>query len=104
MVMPARVLQINFKFGVPSADLKNAFSPLVKDIAATPGLRWKVWIINEQEREAGGIYLFDDAESVQAYLGGPIVSGLKAHPALSQISLKQFDVLEDFTATTRGPV
>jgi hypothetical protein len=102
--MSVRVLQINFKFDVPSIDLKNAFAPLVNDIAAVPGLRWKVWIINEQEHEAGGIYLFDDSDSVQTYLEGPIVSGLKAHPALSEISAKQFDVLEDFTATTRGPV
>ena len=102
--MAVRVLQINFKFNVPVADLKNAFAPLVNDIAAVPGLRWKVWIINEQEQEGGGIYLFEDSDSVQTYLGGPIIAGLKSHPALSDISAKQFDVADDFTATTRGPV
>jgi hypothetical protein len=102
--MAVRVLQINFKFSVPTADLANAFAPLVDDIAATPGLRWKVWIINEEEHEAGGIHLFDDDASMQAYLGGAIISGLKAHPALSEISAKQFDVIGDFTAKTRGPV
>lgn len=102
--MSARVLQINFKFNVPVADLRNAFAPLVNEIADVPGLRWKVWIINEQEQDGGGIYLFDDEGSVQAYLEGPIVAGLKAHPALSAISAKQFDIVDDFTATTRGPV
>ncbi|MFH1312515.1 MAG: YdhR family protein [Candidatus Eisenbacteria bacterium] len=102
--MAARVLQINFKFNVPTADLANAFAPLVDDIAATPGLRWKVWIINEDENEAGGIYLFNDDASLQKYIGGPIVAGLMAHPALSDISAKQFDIIRDFTATTRGPV
>jgi hypothetical protein len=102
--MPARVLQINFKFSVPTADLANAFEPLVKEIAATPGLRWKVWLLNEQEHEAGGIYLFDDEASVRDYLAGPIVAGLKAHPALSEISAKQFDVIDAFTAATRGPI
>ena len=102
--MAVRVLQINLKFSVPSDGLKNAFEGLVNDIAAVQGLRWKIWILNEQEHEAGGVYLFDDADSVRAYLEGPIVSGLKAHPALSDISVKQFDVLENLTSITRGPI
>ncbi len=102
--MSVRVLQINFKFNAPSADLKNGFTPLVNDIATVPGLRWKIWIMNEKEDEAGGIYYFDDEDAVQAYLEGPIVAGLKTHPALSEISAKQFDVLEDFTTVTRGPM
>jgi hypothetical protein len=104
MIMSVKVLQINFKFNIPSADLKNGLAPFVKDIAAVSGLRWKVWIMNEQENEAGGIYLFDDEDSFQAYLGGPIIAGLKSNPALSDISAKVFDVVEDFTAETRGPI
>jgi hypothetical protein len=102
--MAAQILQINFKYNVPTADLKNAFSSMVDQIAETPGLRWKVWILNEKDQEGGGIYLFDDAASVQAYLGGPIVAGIKAHPALSDISAKVFDVIGDLTKVTRGPV
>ena len=102
--MAARILQINFKYSVPTAEIAEAFAKLVDDIAATPGLRWKVWILNEEQSEAGGIYLFDDDASMQAYLGGPIVAGIMAHPALNDISAKQFDVIGDFTATTRGPV
>ena len=60
--------------------------------------------MNAVESEFAGIYLFDDAESVQAYLEGPIIAGVSAHPALSDISAKQFDVIEEFSAITRGPV
>jgi hypothetical protein len=102
--MSPRILQINVKFSVSAAELKDAFTRLANDIAATPGLRWKVWIMNEAESEAGGIYLFDDADSVNAYLGGPIVAGLQAYEALTEISVKQFDVVEDLTAITRGPL
>ena len=102
--MAAQILQINLKYNVPTADLKSAFASVADQIAATPGLRWKVWLLNEGEQEAGGIYLFDDASSVQAYLEGPIVAGLMAHPALSDISAKVFDVVGDLTAVTRGPV
>ena len=102
--MSVSVLQINLKFSVPSEELKSVFASVADDIAAVPGLRWKVWIITEDEREAGGIYLFDDSDSTRAYLAGPMVAGLKTHPALSEISAKQFDVLEDLTALTRGPI
>ena len=102
--MSVKVLQINFKFKIPSVDLKNGLAPFVNDIAAVSGLRWKIWIMNEQENEAGGIYLFDDEDSMQAYLEGPIIAGLKTNPALSDISAKQFNVVEDFTTDTRGPI
>jgi hypothetical protein len=102
--MAVSLLQINLKFSVPSSDLKTAFAGVANDIAAVQGLLWKIWILNEQESEAGGIYLFDNSDSVRSYLEGPIVSGLKAHPALSDISAKQFDILEDLTGITRGPI
>ncbi len=48
--------------------------------------------------------LFDDASSAQAYLEGPIAAAVAKHPAVSDISVKQSDVLEELTAITRGPV
>ena len=44
--------------------LRGGVAPLAEQYAAVPGLRWKIWIINEAEGEAGGIYLFDDEESL----------------------------------------
>jgi len=102
--MSARVLQINLKFEGPGADLKKGFAQVVNDIAAVPGLIWKIWIMNEQTHEAGGLYLFNSQEAVDAYLQGPLIGALKTNPALGQFSFKQFDVLEDLTAITRGPV
>jgi len=102
--MSNRVLQINFKFGAPAEELKKGFTHVVNEIAAVKGLRWKIWIMNEQTQEAGGLYLFDDRDAVEAYLEGPIAAGLKSNPALSEISFKQFNVVEDLTAITRGPI
>ena len=100
----SRILQINFKFSISPAELAEGFAPLAEPIAKVPGLRWKIWSLNEAESEFAGIYLFDDAESVQAYLEGPIIEQVSKHPALSDISAKQFDVIDEFTAVTRGPI
>jgi len=102
--MSKTLLQINFKFNVSPAELAEAFAPLTEPIAAVPGLRWKIWSLNADTSEFAGIYLFDDAESVQAYLEGPIIAGVSEHPALSDINAKQFGVIEEFSAITRGPV
>jgi hypothetical protein len=102
--MSTTVLQINFKFSVSPAELAEAFAPLAEPIAKVPGLRWKIWSLNEATSEFAGIYLFDDADSVQAYLEGPIIAEVSKHPALSDMSVKQFGVLDEFSAITRGPV
>jgi hypothetical protein len=102
--MPGTILQINFKFNVSRADYDQAASSLAGEFAALAGLRWKVWIMNEKDREAGGIYFFEDAASVKAYLEGPLAAKVTSHPALSDFSIKQFDVMDDVTKTTRGPI
>lgn len=102
--MPARILQITFKLNVPRAEFEDIARSLVSDFAQLPGLTWKIWLMNEEEGEAGGIYLFGDVTSLDAYLEGPLAAAVMAHPALSDLVARQFDVIEDCTAITRGPV
>ena len=98
------ILQINIKINIPVVELEPAWLEAAQPIADTPGLRWKVWLKNQTEREVGGIYLFDNEASVQAYLNGPIVAAIKASPANVSISAKQFNIMEAHTAITRGPI
>jgi hypothetical protein len=102
--MSQKILQINFQLNVSAKDYEQACLPAAQPIADTPGLRWKVWLMNEADHEAGGIYLFDDEASMQAFLAGPIVAAVKSNPAISSISAKTFGVMEALTAVTRGPV
>lgn len=98
------ILQINFKLNVPTAEYEKICQSLSQPVADVPGLRWKVWLLNEQDQEAGGIYLFDTEQSLNEYVAGPIVAQVKSHPALRDLSAKKFDVMEEPTAITRGPV
>jgi hypothetical protein len=102
--MSKKILQLNFKFSVSSAEYEQAVSPLADQFAAVEGLIWKVWIMNEAESEAGGIYLFNNESSLKAYLDGPLAGQVKSHPAISDMSAKVFDVMDKVTAITRGPV
>ena len=102
--MAGRIMQLNFKFRGSGTAYEQAVAPLADQFAALEGLRWKIWMINEAEGEAGGIYLFDDAAAVQAFLEGPLAAQVTNHPALSEFSVKQFDVIDELTMITRGPV
>ncbi len=102
--MSGRIMQLNFKFSVSGSEYEQAVAPLASQFAAVAGLRWKIWMINEAETEAGGIYMFDDEASLNAFLEGPLAAQVTGHPALSDFSVKQFDVMEDVSAITRGPV
>lgn len=54
--MSQKILQINLKYhGVSRAELEQAWLPAAQPIADTPGLRWKIWLMNEAENAAGGI-------------------------------------------------
>lgn len=102
--MAPQILQINVTFSSSAAELQQAWLAAANPIANTDGLRWKVWLMNEQRHEAGGVYLFDDEDTLRAFLAGPIANALKNDPVLSNLSVKQFDVMEEHTAITRGPV
>jgi hypothetical protein len=102
--MSQKILQINFKLNMPPAEYEQAVAPLAGAIAETPALAWKVWLINAAQHEAGGLYLFDDEASLQAYVNGPIVDGVKKHPGLSDITAKVFDVIERVSLITRAPI
>jgi hypothetical protein len=67
-------------------------------------LRWKLWPLNDREKEGGGIYLFESEQALNDFLSGPLAAGVKGHPALYDFSAKTFDVMADVTSITRGPV
>jgi hypothetical protein len=77
---------------------------VAQTIADVPGFIWKVWLLNEQDGEAGGIYLFQDEQSLSAYLSSPIIGQIKSFPQLREISAKSFETIPELTVVTRGPI
>ena len=102
--MAEKILQINFKLNVPRTEFEQAANSLAKEYAGVNGLRWKIWLMNEKEKEAGGIYVFEDEASLGAFLAGSLAQKVSKHPAVKNMTVKQFDYLPDVTAITRGPI
>ena len=98
------ILQINFKLNVAPAEYRKLCNSVAQPIGDVAGLVWKVWLLNEQDGEAGGIYLFQDEQSLTAYLSSPVIAQIKSLPQLREISAKIFETIPDITAVTRGPI
>jgi hypothetical protein len=99
-----KILQINYKYNRTRPEQEKASLQSAQPIANVKGIIWKVWIVNEAEKIAGGIYLFEDESSVEAYLKGPIIAALKSRPVISDFEAKIFDIIPEPTKITHGPV
>jgi len=104
VTMSQNIVQINFNYDVSADDYRGAASQLAPAFAAVTGLLWKVWIINEAEDSAGGIYLFEDKQSTSQFLESDLAAQVTNHPALRDFSVKVFDVMPEQSAITRAPL
>ena len=99
----AKLLQIDFPFTGPfGADMANQLRELAESIATEPGFLWKIWTENADSKEAGGIYLFKDGASAEAYLSKH--SARLASFGIEGIRARIFDINTELTRIDRGPL
>ena len=100
------IVQVNYTHPeMPKAEWEARYTDdRAKQFLAVPGLQWKIWLDGEEDRRAGGIYLFDSRASAEAYVNGPIVARMKANPEITDLQIRIFDVRERMSAITHAPV
>jgi hypothetical protein len=99
----SKLLQIDFPFSGPFGDeMAEALKGLAHSITEEPGFIWKIWTENESAREAGGIYLFENEATANAYLD--MHTARLKDLGISEINAKIFDANEDLSKITAGPL
>jgi hypothetical protein len=99
--MSHAIVQAKFTFGGSRSGYEATTLPMAGQLAGIPGLVWKVWLMNEASREAGGIYLFGNADAAQGF-AQQLEAMLHGDPSFGDVSIQQFDVLEAHSIITRG--
>lgn len=95
------LLQVDFPFSGPwGPAMTDALQGLAASIAQEPGLIWKIWTENAATNEAGGIYLFADRPSAEAYLAMH-TARLKGF-GIPEVNGKIFDVNGELSAIDRA--
>jgi len=99
----AVILQIDFPFQGPfGADLAGAMSELAESISREPGFIWKIWTENPETRHAGGVYLFNDRATAEAFLAKH--SERLVSFGVTDARSRLFEVNEALTRMTSGPI
>lgn len=98
-----KLLQVDFPFDGPfGKEMTEALNGLAQSITEEPGFIWKIWTEAENLKEAGGIYMFENEETANAYLekhaarlkemGVPAVRG------------RIYDINIDLSKITKAPI
>lgn len=97
------VLQIDFPYQGPfGAEMQRAMQGLAETICQEPGLLWKIWTENPDTQEAGGVYLFSDAQTAENYL--KMHRARLTNSGISGIRAKLFSVNSPLSLICKGPI
>jgi hypothetical protein len=98
----AVILQIDFPFQGPfGEEMAKGMEGLAHSIINEPGCLWKIWTENEADQIGGGIYLFEDRASAQAYLD--MHSARLGQFGVPSMNAKILDINEGLSKITKAP-
>jgi len=97
------ILQVNFNYDVSEEVATGATPEAAQAIADRDGVQWKIWIRDPETKTSGGIYLFRDEASADAWRTD-LRADIEAREGTSDFDAKLFQITEGPTRITRGPI
>lgn len=95
------LIQIDFPHNGPfGKEMSDFMADLAKDIANEAGLEFKIWTENEETKEVGGIYLFNNLKDANRYLEKH-TQRLKAF-GYDNIKAKIFNINEELSLLSKA--
>jgi hypothetical protein len=98
--MHMRVRIVTFGLTIPA----DAYMAHAMDVApgftAWPGLLGKCWLADTASGTFGGVYLFASRYDADSSRETDLFRGMHANPALRDVSVREYDVLDAPTAIT----
>ena len=73
-------------------------------MATVEGLIWKIWVLQEEQFEMGGIYLFANRKAAEAYLDHPVIQALRLNCNVVSTQSQLWNVESSLSALTRAPL
>ena len=98
------VLHLRFKLRVLPRLLLAHSREVATTIASVEGLIWKIWLLQQQKSELGGMYLFADRQTAEAYLTHPVIQAMCSNPAVVSTQSELWEIESSLSALTRAPL
>jgi Putative mono-oxygenase ydhR len=102
--MSQKILITKFRFSVSPKEFKEQLQKVAPAFAGIPGCQWKIWTVDEDRNEGGGIYLFQTQKALDDFLESPLLAGVKSDPTLSNLEMRIVDVAKEASEITRAPL
>ncbi|MDG1851556.1 MAG: YdhR family protein [Gammaproteobacteria bacterium] len=96
------IVQINFPYTESRAEIENHSEEAAGRFTGVDGLVWKIWLVDEATKTAGGIYLFSTREQAEDYAVGELVNHLKN--VRDNVTVSVFDTIDGAGLVTNAPV
>lgn len=90
--------------GITEEQYHEACQAETGPFASMPGLMAKVWLRDSPGNTYGGLYLWRDRESYEAYLSSDVFKSIVDDDALANVQSAGYDSFEDLTAATQPGV
>ena len=92
--MSQQIIQVNFHFRGSREDYEKSVAKVAAICGNMPGLQWKIWLMNEEKKEAGGIYLFVDKAAADKFKRSIMFRLISTSPGYINFKTKQFGLLD----------
>ena len=88
--------------GLSDGEYRSHCEAIAPAFAQLPGLVSKTWLANAETNTYGGVYLWQDPESMEGYAETDVFKQMAANPNFKNFTKKEFDVPEGPSRITRG--
>ena len=99
-----KIFITRFNYNIPTEELNKLMPAVARKFSEIPGCYWKIWLINEDQKEAGGVYLFESDKKLEEFLNGKLFASVADNPAFSNLQTNTFDVSEAASEITVAPL
>jgi hypothetical protein len=101
--MYVQIVNFNLK-DMTDAGFRSMANEVAPAFASVPGLLGKIWIADAGKNTYGGVYLWEDAGAMQAYVDSDLGKGVVSNPNFANLTSRDFEVLSGPTMSSGGPV
>jgi hypothetical protein len=95
-----RIRIVTFGLTVPAEAYTAHAAHIAPGFTAWPGLLGKWWLADPASGTFGGVYLFASPDDADQSRGTDLFRGMSADPALTDVTVREYDVLAAPTAVT----
>jgi len=99
-----KILTTKFNYSMPTEELKQIMPAVAPKFSEIPGCYWKIWLINEEHKEAGGVYLFESDKELEQFLHSNLFASVANNPAFSNLQTNTFGISKAASVLTGAPL